>query len=76
MKWDEEKFPERIRTGDATKGNGIKPVETPGIDQNSVFCQLNPTSSLCQATGGGNEDDDNDDGNTGNNGNGGGPGPR
>jgi membrane peptidoglycan carboxypeptidase len=79
MKWDEEKFPERIRTGDATKGNGVAPVEQPGIDQNSVFCQLNPTSTLCQATGGGNGDDDDEDGNTGNNGgpgNGGGPGPR
>ncbi|MEU4156269.1 transglycosylase domain-containing protein [Actinoplanes sp. NPDC026670] len=69
MKWDEEKFPERIKTGDDSKGNGTKPVvETPiGQDPNSAFCQFDPTNILCQATG-------NTGNGPGNNGGGNGPG--
>jgi membrane peptidoglycan carboxypeptidase len=78
MDWDEEKFPERIKTGDDTKGNGTKPVqvETPVTqDPNSGFCQLDPTNILCQV-GGGNGPGNNGNGPNGNNngGNGGGNG--
>ena len=55
MKWDEEKFPERIKTGDDSKGNGVKPPpepDKPATDQNSDFCQFYPDSNLCKPSGG------------------------
>jgi membrane peptidoglycan carboxypeptidase len=80
MKWDEEKFPERIRTGNKEAGNGVAPPPPTGVDPNSQFCLIAPDNPLCQQQGGG-EDGDNEDDNGGNNGdnggnNGGGPGPR
>ena len=79
MKWDEEKFPDPIPTGDDSKGNGTRPVVVPpptSQDPNSGFCQIQPTNPQC--LGGGNDDDDDDDdqntGNNGNNGNTGIPG--
>jgi membrane peptidoglycan carboxypeptidase len=76
MKWEEEKFPERIPTGNKDLGNGVEPPPPPtGIDPNSGFCQLQPDNPLCQQGGGEDDDSDGNNGNGDNNG-GGGPGPR